>query len=366
MDNAIAFTECSPAVPGEISRSGLDMRELRTLVRASERDLATLAGGSILITGATGWFGIWLMDSLCCADDLLRLGIRITAVSRNPDRFNQRFPRFAGDPRISWVTADVRDLEPMTPGFTHVIHAAADTSVGSDPLAQRRLFDTIVDGTRRTIAAAGASCRSFLFLSSGAIYGPQRRDRDRFEESAADDSGGPPPTDAYARGKRAAEQICTAAAAGGLPVRIARCFAFVGPHMPLDRHFAIGNFIADAVSGRDICIKSDGRSVRSYMYMTDLVHALVSILAKGEVDRPYNVGSDVMVTIEELARRVERVVGGRGVTIMGAPSDPNDRYVPDTTRLRTELGCLPQVSLEDAIAGTAAWCRAQNGGSMPS
>ncbi len=366
MNIAIASTMSSHPVPGEISRSGLDMREVRTLVTTSGRDLATLSGASILITGATGWFGVWLMDALCSADDLLQLGMRITAVSRNPDRFNERFPRFAGDPRISWVKADVRNLEPVRQGFSHVIHAAADNSVGSDPDAQRRLFEAIVEGTRRTLAASGAACRSFLFLSSGAVYGPARKGRERFEEGTADDGHQPPPTGAYAQAKRAAEQLCGAAAAAGLPVRIARCFAFVGPHMPLDKHFAIGNFIADAVNGREICIKGDGRAVRSYMYMTDLVQALLSIMLNGEVGRPYNVGSDVMVTIEQLARCVKRVVGGGAVTVMGAPSDPNDRYVPDTTRLRTELGCVPLVSLEDAIARTAAWYRAQINHSVPS
>ena len=175
-----------------------------------------------------------------------------------------------------------------------------------------------------------------------------------------------PARNAYAEGKRAAEQLGAIAASRGVPVRIARCFAFVGPHMPFDKHFAIGNFIADAVLGRQIRIKGDGRPQRSYLYTTDLIRALLVILSRGAVGTAYNVGSDVIVSIEQLAHCVDRVVGGRGVVIEGAMADPVDRYVPDTTRLRTALGCNPEVPLETAISRTAAWYRAQMNRPMPS
>jgi dTDP-glucose 4,6-dehydratase len=136
--------------------------------------------------------------------------------------------------------------------------------------------------------------------------------------------------------------------------------------MPFDRHFAIGNFIADAVDGRPIRIRSDGLPTRSYLYMTDLVQALLSILHGGRDGRAYNVGSDVPVSIGELARCIDRVAGGHGVVIEGAPSDPNDHYVPDTARIAVELGFRGEVPLETAVARTAAWYRDRLRGSMPS
>jgi nucleoside-diphosphate-sugar epimerase len=365
-DADIRTPDCESAPRARVSRSGLDCGELQRLLRRADSQLRALGGASILITGSTGWFGVWLLDVLCLADDMLRLGIRIAAVSREPERFLARFPAFAGDSRITWIQADVRRLEPVDGGFSHVIHAATDTSAKPDPDATRDLFETIVEGTRRVIAAAGPRCKAVLLLSSGAIYGPPRVDQARFIESEA---GGPDPAltrNAYAEGKRTAEQLGAIAAAMGIPVRIARCFAFVGPHMPFDRHFAIGNFIADAVHGRPIRIKSDGRPQRSYLYMTDLIHALLAILVDGAAGRPYNVGSDAPVTIEQLARCVDRVAGGHGVSIEGAPSDPLDRYVPDITRLKQELGFAPEVSLESAVSRTAAWYRARINESMTS
>jgi dTDP-glucose 4,6-dehydratase len=224
----------------------------------------------------------------------------------------------------------------------------------------------MVDGTRRVIDASSPQCRSLLLLSSGAVYGPAREGQSRFQESTA---SGPDPAlakSAYAEGKRAAEQLGAIAATRGVPVRIARCFAFVGPHMPFDRHFAIGNFIADAAAGRTIRIKSDGRPTRSYLYMTDLIAALLTILCSGTVGRAYNVGSEVSISIEDLAHAVNRVVKGCGVMIDGAPSDPTDRYVPDTTRLRQELGFTPDIALDEAIGRTAAWYRTQGPESVPS
>jgi dTDP-glucose 4,6-dehydratase len=343
----------------------LNGEELAQMVASHAPLFEALRGATVLITGATGWFGVWLLDTLCAADQILDLGLAITAVSREPRRFLQRFPEFVAEPRIKWVKADVRNLS-FTGHFSHVIHGAADNSVGPGAEALRALFETLVDGTRRVIDAAGPRCKSLLIISSGAVYGPAREGQERFRETEA---AGPDPSllkNTYAEGKRAAEQLGAIAAAGGIPVRVARCFAFVGPHMPVDRHFAIGNFIADAVAGRVIRVTSDGRPVRSYLYMTDLIAALLSVLCSGTAGRAYNVGSEAGTSIEELAHAVNRVVGGCGVQIGGAPSDPADRYLPDTTRLRQELGFTASVVLDEAIARTAAWYRTRMREPMPS
>ncbi|MEP6885092.1 MAG: NAD(P)-dependent oxidoreductase [Gammaproteobacteria bacterium] len=339
------------------SRSGLSEVELHQLVAQNRSLFIGLGGASILITGATGWFGVWLVDLLCVADAILGLGIRIVAISREPDRFLRRFPGFVGDSRITWIKADVRELETSRQSFSHVIHAAADTKAQPNSDAEAVLFATIVEGTRWAIAAAGSRCKSVLMLSSGAIYGRAIAESSCFVESDSMDPDTASVRSAYANGKRAAEQLGAFAAADGVPVRIARCFAFVGPHMPFDKHFAIGNFIADAVRGQPILVKSDGCPQRSYLYMTDLMRALLTILSEGIVGRPYNVGSDEAVSIEALARCVDRVVGGAGVKIAGAPSDPRDRYVPDITRLKAELHFVQEVALESAITRTAAWYR---------
>jgi nucleoside-diphosphate-sugar epimerase len=336
------------------------------MIALSSHHLERLRRARLLVTGATGWFGTWLLDYLCTADDMLGIGIRITALSREPAVFLGRFPGFGEDRRITWVKSDVREMSGIGEDFSHVIHAATDSTARRGGSSAEVLFDTIVEGTRRVLRYARGNCQGFLLVSSGAVYGPATTGAARFFDGQL---GGPDPASpksAYAEGKRAAEQLCAIAAYAGAPVRIARCFAFVGPHMPFDQHFAIGNFIADAVDGRLIRIKSDGKPQRSYLYTGDLIRALLAILLDGAAGRAYNVGSEDALTIADLADRVNHVVGGFGVELAGAASDPTDRYVPDTTRLRSELKFTPTISLDVAIARTAAWYRDMARRSMPS
>ncbi len=347
------------------SRGGLNTDELESVVDRERSLFEHLSNASLLITGATGWFGVWLLDSLCIADDILHLGLRITAVSRDPSRFLGRFPAFAGDPRISWIPSDVRRIAPGSGNFTHIIHGAADSAPPHDAQGVADLFGTILQGTERILEIAGSECRRFVLISSGAVYGPSSADRTVFVES---ESGGPDSAsvkNVYAEGKRAAEMMAAIKALQGAPISIARCFAFVGPHMPFDKHFAIGNFIADAVAQRQIHVRSDGRPLRSYLYMTDLVRALLIILDRGLIGAAYNVGSDAPISIGQLAHTVHRVVGGKGVSVGGKQTDSTEHYVPDTHRLRLELNFAPMVGLEAAISRTADWYRAQGNTSLP-
>ena len=350
--------------PSLSSRGGLNANELESLIESEQPLFKQLAAASLLMTGATGWFGIWLLDTLCVADDMLGLGLRITAVSRDPSQFLRRFPAFANDPRISWIESDVRHLHRARGSFTHIIHGAADSETPQGAQAVADLFGTLVQGTQKVLQVAGSECRSFLLISSGAVYGPSSAARTIFVESEA---GGPDSAmvkNVYAEGKRAAEMMAAIRAMRGVPISIARCFSFVGPHMPFDKHFAIGNFIADAVADRAISVRSDGRPLRSYLYMSDLVRALLAILNRGTLGTAYNVGSDIPVSIEQLAHTVHRVVGGKGVTIGGAPTNSTEHYVPDTSRLRLQLNFEPMVDLETGISRTAAWYQAQSNKSL--
>ena len=243
--------------------------------------------------------------------------------------------------------------------ISHVIHGATDTSVEADrqPL---QLIDTIVNGTRRVLEfASAAGAQRVLLLSSGAVYGAQPNGMDAVSE---DYPGACATTDrkaAYGQAKRLAEQLATIFHANSsLDVVIGRLFAFVGPGMPLDTHFAIGNFIRDAVAGRDIVVTGDGTTVRSYLYAGDLAAWLLRLLAAGRAGRVYNVGSDAAVSIAELAALVAGTVpGAKGYVIQGTP-DPDalrSRYVPAIARARDELGVDVWTPLDEAIRRTARW-----------
>ena len=196
----------------------------------------------------------------------------------------------------------------------------------------------IVDGTRQVL---NVDCDKMLYVSSGAVYGAAP------PEFVHEDYCGTP-VNVYGCGKQAAEQLCLAS---GRAVTMARCFAFVGPHLPLDAHFAIGNFINDCLHNRPIIIKGDGTPRRSYLYAADLAVWLLKILVDGKKGRAYNVGSDQSYSIREVAELVKAVCGNsQPVEILTPPGDrKGPAYIPDIGRARQELGLTINVPLADAV-----------------
>ena len=322
-----------------------------------------LRGQRILITGATGFFGCWLLESFAWANHRLNLDARAVALSRHPQTLLQKAPHLASDPAIALHAADIRcddfprEASPQD-RFSHVIHAATEASAALNQQMPFLMFDTIVNGTRRALDfAAGNAVRKFLFVSSGAVYGTQPPQLAQVSESF---TGSPDPLDAvnaYAEGKRSAELLCALAASPDLEIKIARCFAFVGPYMQLDAHFAIGNFIYDRLRYRPIRVQGDGSAVRSYLYASDLMVWLWTILFQGQSCRAYNVGSEDALNIASLGREVADALPP-AVDVKVVYQDtcaPVHRYVPSTARAREELGLCAEVPLREAICRTHAW-----------
>lgn len=327
-----------------------------------------LRGTSLFISGGTGFFGVWLLEAILAANRERSLGCRVMVLSRDPARFAAKAPYLVADPALSFIEGDVRDFRFPEGPITHVIHAATEASASLTADDPQVMFDVCVEGTRRMLALAEEKrSQRFLFTSSGAVYGRQPPELTHVPE---DFCGGPDPLNvrnAYAEGKRAAEMLCAIAARSlasggpGLHVSIARCFAFVGPHLPLDAHFAIGNFIRDCVAGGPIKIGGDGTPFRSYLYAADLAEWLSTILLRGEAGRAYNVGSEEAVSIRQLADRVADVAAaiwpdrGRPEIVIAKqpqPGQPAERYVPSCGRARSELGLKPATSLDEAIHRT--------------
>lgn len=336
-----------------------DLRVLDVLLPDARRELTS---SRIFITGATGFIGKWLLESLLHFSQEEGIGIEIVALSRNVERFRRNHPHLATMSALSFIEGDVRTFSVPEGHFDFVIHGATEASATLNASAPLEMLDTITLGTRRVLdLCVRSSARKVLLLSSGAIYGTQPPDVQLLEESFA---GGPDPLvpgAAYAEGKRVAELLCAHyAAQEAFQLKVARCFAFVGPYQPLDAHFAIGNFIGDALASRRIRVLGDGRTVRSYLYAADLVFWLWKILFDGPSGRAYNVGSEEQIDIGNLANLVVRVAGGsRNVEIVGssAPGSAPHRYVPSTARARTELALGVTVPLDEAIRRTIHWHR---------
>lgn len=336
-------------------RPSLPLDDLEHVLTHTESLWGDLRGERVFVTGGTGFFGRWLVGTFAHANRRLSLGATATVLTRAPQRFAEEVPDLAFDPAVTLQQGDVRSLTPGDARFACVIHAATESSRIADPADHRAMFETIVEGTRRTLDfAARVGARRALLVSSGAVYGPQPADMSHLPETHLGAPDCTDPRSAYAEGKRAAELLASIHAAAGLPVSIARCFAFVGPHLPLDAHFAVGNFVRDALAGGPIHVAGDGTPLRSYLYAADLAIWLWTVALRGTCGRVYNVGSEHALSIGDLAATVAAVVGaGCAVDVARAPADgPPHRYVPATERARRELGLVERIPLGDALART--------------
>ncbi len=283
-----------------------------------------------------------------------------TVLTRNPAAFIDKIPHIATDPSITLLTGDVRDFDFPSGQFPFIIHAASEVSGSPVQNHPSETLSTIVDGTRHLLEFAEASgTRKLLFTSSGAVYGVQPH---TITHIAEDYTGGPDPLNsasAYGEGKRLAEQLCVQyASRSETECKIARCFAFVGPHLPLNGPFAIGNFIRDVMEGKPILIEGDGTPTRSYLYAADLAIWLWKLLFEGASSRAYNVGSEIEISIYNLAKETATALGQKqNIQVATQPiaGAPIRRYVPDTRRVQQELGIRQHIGLAEAIRRTAEW-----------
>jgi UDP-glucuronate decarboxylase len=318
-----------------------------------------MGAAHIFVTGGTGFFGRALLRYW--ATDVFGMrNARFTLLSRNPEQFRARYGALLEPLDVTLVPGDVLCLDdlPTTGRFTHVLHAAADSTTGL-ALKPIERYRQIVDGTQNILELARRTeVGKVLLISSGGVYGPQPAEMLAIHE----DYNGIPdplnPENAYSIAKRAMEHLAALYNhTYGIESVIARCFAFVGRDLPLDAHFAIGNFISDVLKGRDIVIKGDGTPVRSYLDQSDLAEWLSVMLMRGKPQRAYNVGSDQAITIRDLASLVARAGGSVSrVQVLGehpkGQTANRNRYVPDVSRARTELGVEIGIRLEQAVRET--------------
>lgn len=321
-----------------------------------------LRGKRIFITGGTGFFGCWLLESFAWINEKLDLNAEATVLSRFPDVMETKAPHLLNNPSITFVKGDVTNFDYPPGNFSHIIHAAASASASLNETNPLLMFETIVQGTKRTLEfAITCNAKKFLLTSSGAVYGKQPPSITHIPE---DYMGAPDvlnPLSAYAEGKRAAEFLCSVYGNNtDLEVKIARCFAFVGPYLPVNIHYAIGNFMRDALNGGPIKVNGDGSPYRSYLYASELAIWLWTILFKGHSCQPYNVGSAESLAIGKLAQIISEIADIPGKITIAMPRDPStpiQRYVPSNTRLREELGLRPRLSLSSSIEKTLKWHR---------
>jgi nucleoside-diphosphate-sugar epimerase len=337
-------------------------QDLDHAVREADSVWPSLSDASIFITGGTGFFGMWLVETLLWANTLHKLNLHLTVLSRNSKLFLAgRGSHLQNNSRVTVLQGSITEFTVAESRFTHIIHAASESKTDVSMNWATSHLTSALDGTRRIIdLAAKHATKVVLFTSSGAVY--QQTEglfANRFTEGIGRLEDYTNARRVYAEAKRAMELMLAAGSERhGYRLAIARCFAFSGPYMPLTGGLAMGNFIRDVLQGREISVAGDGTALRSYLYGADLAVWLLTILAKGENCRPYNVGGSESISIAALAREVSAVAGGTGPVVIRktSPADtPPEIYVPNLKRSFTELGVRVMIDIPESIRRSLAW-----------
>ena len=347
-----SVVKTSPGVTQDIVR----------VVQLSKPSLARLAGKRLLITGGTGFLGTWLLETLAWFNMQSARACQIDVLTRQPEKFARKMPHLVERTDIHLLVGDVQRFTYPDRAYDFIIHAAAPADPGTHQREPLQVAETVVEGTQRVLEfARRQSVESFLFVSSGAVYGTQPPTLSHLPEDYA---GGPvigDPRAAYGEAKRYAEMLCTLYCDQyGLPVHIVRPFTFVGPYHDLEAGFAVTDFLRDGLRGLPLRIRGDGTTIRSYYYAADCVVALLKILLEAPIGRIYNVGSDDPVSILALAQSVAAALGTRPSIVVEQQPRPNRlpaRYVPDTRLGKADLGIMVWTDLGTALQNTIAWFR---------
>ena len=311
-------------------------------------------GKTVLITGGTGFFGIWMLSAFIQIKQNLQGDLRILVVSRDPETYIQKYPLNDFGRHAEFIESDVKSLILENVKVTHRVHMATtnagETFVGEDQLNK---LDLLYLGTKNVIEQCGATLEKVLFTSSGVSYGPSLSGLLTEETPSALDTTNI--GSALGLGKLTAEYLVAYYAEKfNYSYSIARCFSFAGQHLPLDLHYAFGNFIRNVLDKKDILIKGDGKAIRSYLYVGDATAWLLRLLAE-PLNQIFNVGSEKSMSMHELAERVANVVGQpTAVNVIGQQQEignfKRDAYVPSVGKItKTYAGLMEWTTVGESI-----------------
>ncbi len=327
--------------------------DIRKIITLLESDLQEFNNKKILITGGTGFFGRWLLETLCTMVKEKRINISIYVISRNPQRFLQKHQNFPFDKFVTFITGNVTDFKLSGIKLDFLIHmattAAEETYEGEDQLNK---IDLLYRGTRNTLEnAVAGGVKKVLFTSSGVVYGPS--DGRLIKEDSLQAPNTTTVTSALGEGKRIAEfLVAYYASKAGYSYSIARCFAFAGQYLPLDLHYAFGNFVNDAIHKQKITITGAGKEIRSYLYIGDAITWLLKSLINSN-NQIFNVGSSSEITIEELAKKIcKEFKIKENIEIIGGNKSENfirNFYVPCTKKIKSSLNVIEWTNIDQII-----------------
>ena len=324
---------------------------------------------TVLVTGASGMIGSYFVYILLKLNELYSANVHIKAFVRNPDKLDSYIK---DNEFVDMVVGDITTLGPLTIDgpVDYVIHAASPASpkIMSQYPVMTNLANTL--GAIRTLdLAKNKNAQGYLFISSREIYGQPNEGQEEFTEDGPLGQVNPlVPRNGYAEGKKAAENLCSGYHEEfGLNTKIVRLAHTYGPGMSITDGRVQADFLNDIIHDRDIVLKSDGSSVRTYTYIADAIKGMFKILVNSK-ELVYNIADEGSKTsIRELAETMVSIEPEKGLKLVfDIPKEDINlskgtasftHGILSTKRIRSELGWVPKYNIKEGFARTVEHLR---------
>jgi nucleoside-diphosphate-sugar epimerase len=323
-----------------------------------------LEGENILITGANGMLPSYIVETILFLNStMFKKKARIFAVVRNFEKAKKRFNNYLNRSDLNFIIQDIRKPLTLTDNIDYLIHAASVASpkyYGSDPVGT--LIPNSIGTFNCLEFARKNAIKSFLFFSSGEVYGDIKNVNKPIHEKLF---GKIDPTivrSCYSESKRMGETMCVAwHKQYGIPTKIVRPFHTYGPNMQLDDGRVFADFVSDIVHKKDLLLKSDGSAKRTFCYLSDATIAFFLVLLKGQSGEAYNVGGNEKfeMSVLELAQTLVdlfpkynlKIIKNKDHSDFGYIKSEINRLIPDISKIQ-KLGWTPRISVSDGFQRT--------------
>jgi UDP-glucuronate decarboxylase len=341
-------------------RSKFPNSDLREILQRSGHALNSLAGSTFLISGSTGFIGSWLVKTLAYANNSQKLGINMVLPVRNLTAAELNL-ELKNDSNVTFIHANFAYQDTFTsPDVTHVVYASTPSQrkTGGDNVEYMERVSLNSFNALKELCALQSTPPVFCNLSSGAVYGRKQLNQGRAKEQYLSLDAHSCELNDYGKIKFELElEVEKLNNLGHIRGANPRLFAFAGPGLSLDAHFAVGNFIKNALSGERIHIKGNPNTQRSYLYPTDLIVWLLNLLVNPTIN-PTHIGSENLVSISHLAEKISEIFSSPGVSA-GDDSAESSIYVPETSKTREYLNVSEEVSLDESLMRWKNWLTSQ-------
>lgn len=321
-----------------------------------------LRGKTVLITGATGMIGGYMLYTLVALNKLEDYGMKLYGLVRHPDKMQKELRAY-----ISLITQSVSEEIKTDVNFDYIIHAASPAS----PLIMRE--DPVGTVAANTLGAfytldlaRRSNAEGYLFISSREIYGQPYEGQVKFTEDSYGFVDPLEPRSCYPEGKKAAETMCACFKQQyGLNAKIARLAHTFGPGMPVDDGRVQADFLRNIIHNEDIVLKSEGTAVRTYTYVSDAAAALFYILLNSD-EMVYNIASEEStVSIRDLAQTLVDAYPERKLKLVFDIPEPSENTgcapftlgILSSEKIR-KLGWEPEYSLKEGLMRTVEYLEA--------